>query len=142
MKKSEVNVSVEISSPVSEVWGVIGAVTGVENWFAPMITGSRMEGDKRVCSTEGGEFEEDIFEVNHESRTFRYGIPQQHMMPVENILGRMHVREGSNGGSIVDWSWTFDVASENEQQAKEMLAQAGEMGINGIDTFIKSQATA
>ena len=140
MKKSEVKVSVEIGSAVSDVWDVIGAVTGVENWFAPMITGSRMEGDKRVCSTESGEFEEDIFEVNHDTRTFRYGIPKQHMMPVENILGTMHVRKGATGGSIVDWHWTFDVEPENEQQAREMLSQAGSMGINGIDALIKKQA--
>lgn len=139
MIKSEQKVSIEIESPVNEVWDVISAITGVENWFAPMITGSRREGDKRVCTTEGGEFEEDIFEINHTTRTFRYGIPQQHMMPVQNILGTMHVREGAQSGSIVDWTWAFDVTAENEEQAKGMLAHAGEIGINGIDTLIKSQ---
>ena len=139
MIKSEQKVSIGISSSANDVWTIISAVTGVENWFAPMITGSRLEGEKRVCTTEGGEFEEDIYEVNHTTKTFRYGIPKQHMMPVENILGTMQVREGKDGGSIVDWQWTFDVAKENEEQAQGMLAHAGELGINGIDALIKRQ---
>ena len=56
MKKSEQKVSIAIEAPATEVWDVISAVTGVENWFAPMITGSRLEGDKRVCTTEGVNF--------------------------------------------------------------------------------------
>ena len=86
-----------------------------------------------------GEFQEDILEINHDQRIFRYGIPQQHMMPVENILGTMQVREGEQGGSIVDWHWAFDVADENEEQAQGMLIHAGEIGINGINTFVQNQ---
>ena len=139
MIKSEQKVSIGIASSVDDVWEVISAITGVENWLAPMITASRMEGDKRVCTTEGGEFEEDIYEVNHTTKTFKYGIPQQHMIPVENIMGSMQVRKGEDGGSVVDWHWTFDVETQNEEQAKGALAHAGEAGINGIDALIRSQ---
>lgn len=139
MIHSKQKVSIAISSPANEVWDIISALTGVENWLAPMITGSRLEGDKRVCTTEGGEFEEDILEVNHSTKTFRYGIPKQHMIPVEDILGTMHVRNGTDGGSVVDWTWTFQVAEKNEEQAKGMLAHAGDAGINGIDALIQSK---
>ena len=137
MIKSEQKVRIDIESPANEVWDIISALTGVENWLAPMITGSRLEGDKRVCSTENGEFQEDILEVNHATKTFRYNIPQQHLMPAENILGMMQVLEGTNGGSAVAWSWTFDVDKDNEEQVKGMLAHVGEAGIKGIDALVR-----
>ena len=141
MKKSEQKISIAVHSSPSDVWEVIGAVSGVDQWLAPVITACRVEGDKRYCTTEGGEFSEDILKIDHENRVFKYAIPQQHMMPVENIVGSMTVREGNDGGSVVDWHWTFDVAEENEAQAKEMLAQVGDMGINGIDALVQSRQT-
>ncbi len=139
MKKSEQRVSIGIPSSATEVWRVISNLTGVEEWFGPMITGSRVEGNKRICSTDGGDFEEDILNVDHENKMFDYGIPQQHMMPVENIIGKIVVRDDAQGGAIVDWHWTFDVSEAQEQQVKEMLAHAGELGINGINTLIQGQ---
>ncbi len=138
MIKSQQKVSIQVTSNSSDVWDIISRVSGVDEWLAPMITACRVEGSKRYCSTEGGEFEENILKIDHEHRTFKYGIPQQHMIPVENIVGTMTVREGQDNGAIVDWSWSFDVENEaSEAQAKEMLAHAGEMGINGIDALIK-----
>lgn len=140
MIKSQQKVSVQVTSSSADVWDVISRVSGVDQWLAPMITACRVEGSKRYCSTEGGEFEENILKIDHEHRTFKYNIPTQHMIPVENIVGTMMVHEAANDGAIVDWSWSFDVENDDKAaQAKEMLAQAGEMGINGIDALIKQQ---
>lgn len=138
MKRSEQRVIQSIDASPEAAWEIISAITGVEKWFAPMITSSRLEGDKRVCSTEGGEFTEDIILVDHDNMEFKYGIPQQHMMPVENILGSMKVVSGNDEGAAIEWHWTFDVSEENEAAAKEMLAGAGAMGISGIDTLARS----
>ena len=127
-----------VSSSVADVWDVIGAVSGVDQWLNPMIEACRVDGDKRYCTAQGAEFEEDILEVNHTTRTFRYGIPQQHLMPAANILGTMHVRAGDGSSAIVDWGWTFDVEADKEEEVKGMLAQVGEMGVNGIDAYIKN----
>ena len=138
MKTSSQKVSVNIQSSPADAWEIIGAVDGVEQWLGP-ITACRVEGDKRYCSTDAGEFSEDILEVDHNNRVLKYAIPQQHMLPVENILGSMTVREGNDGGAVVDWEWSFDVDEENEAQAKEMLTHVGEMGINGIEALIHSR---
>ena len=140
MKRSEQKVVLSIDVTPEAAWKVIGAVSGVDKWLAPVITTCRVEGDKRYCGTEGGEFEEDILEVNHEKRILRYAIPQQHMMPVENILGSMKVISGNDQKAIIEWHWTFDVEEENEAQAKEMLSGTGTMGIQGIEQYIKLAA--
>lgn len=124
------------------VWEIFGAVDGVEQWMAPMITSCRIEGYKRICETEGGEFEEDIISVDHENRVFRYGIPKQHMMPVENILASMKVFKGADNQAIVGWSWSFDVLEEKEAEAKEMLAHTGQVGLKGIEQLSLAKSAA
>ena len=137
MIKSEQKVTIEINAAPEAAWEIIGAVTGVDQWLAPMITSCRVEGQKRYCGTEGGEFEEDILKIDHENRTFKYGIPQQHLMPAENIIGTMKVLEGHDNNAIIEWHWNFDVAAENELAVKEGLAGAGEMGIRGIEQLLQ-----
>jgi len=138
MKKSIQRISKSVNVSPAEAWEVIGAVGGVDKWFAPVITACRVEGDKRFCSTEAGDFMENILEVNHEEKYLRYGIPQQPLMPVSNILGKMTVRKAEDGKTVIDWEWAFDVEDDKEAEAKTMLAEAGQMGISGIEAFIKN----
>lgn len=137
MKKSNHSISMEIDVTPEKAWEIIGKVSGVNEWLGP-ITTCRLEGNKRFCGTEQGEFEEDILEVNNDKMELHYGIPKQHMIPVENILGKMKV--SGNGKATIDWSWQFDVTDENEATAKEHLNAVGSMGITGIETLIKQSA--
>ncbi len=139
MKKSTQTVTQIIDVSPEAAWKVIGAVDGVDKWLAPMITSCRIEGNRRICGTESGEFTEGIEKVDHARRVFQYSIPEQHMMPVKNILGTMKVSESHGGKASIEWSWLFDVEENAEQQAKEMLAGAGAMGIAGIERLIKSE---
>ncbi len=136
MKKSEQTVVKTINVKPNEAWKVIAAVTGVEKWLAPMITNSRVEGDQRICSTETGEFTENIKGVDHDNMVFNYEIPQQHLMPIENIVGQMKVTPAEDDQSTIQWNWKFDVKEENEEEAKNNLAMSGEMGIQGIENLI------
>jgi len=136
MKKSNQKVSVTIDVSPEAAWEVIGAVDGVDKWLTP-IQACQLEGNKRYCTTEGGEFSEDILQVDHENRVLSYGIPVQHMIPVENILGQMQVRDAANGQATVKWSWDFDVEEAREEEAKEMLAMVGSIGITGIEAMLK-----
>lgn len=138
MKKSDHKIAVTIDVTPEAAWQIIGAVGGVEKWLAP-IQACRVEGDKRYCTTEEGEFSEDILKVDHENKTLEYRIPNQNMMPIENILGRMRV-EAVQGKAKVEWAWDFDVEVANEASAKEMLTMVGNMGINGIESLIKQEA--
>lgn len=139
MKKSNHKISMTIKANPDAAWSVIGKVSGVEQWLSP-ITACRVEGDKRYCATEEGEFSEDILQVDHAHKTLRYAIPSQNMLPVENILGEMKV-EDEGGAARISWSWEFDTAIENEAQAKEMLTGIGTMGLTGIETLLTEPAS-
>ncbi len=139
MKKTSEKVTVEVNAPAEKVWEIIGAVGGVDKWFAPVIQSCRVEGSKRICGTEAGEFTEDIKKVDHENKIFQYAIPEQNMIPVKNIFGTMKVNDVGNGKSSVEWSATFDVEENKEAQAKEMFRGAWTMGINGIEKLIHSK---
>ena len=69
--------------------------------------------------------------------SLKYGIPIQNMIPVQNIVGHMQVHD-NKGKAKVDWTWEFDVEDDKEEEAREMLAMTGQMGIEGIENLIKS----
>lgn len=139
MKNSSFEVSQIIDASPEQAWDIIGAVSGVEKWLGP-ITACRTEGDKRFCTTEGGTFEEDILNLDHHSRVLEYSIPKQHMIPVQNIVGKMVVTAATNGNAQVNWHWDFEVLEENEATAKSTFEMLGGMGISGIETLIKQKA--
>ena len=139
MKKSNHKISITINTSTEAAWKVIGAVTGVDKWMAP-ITACRVEGDKRFCATEAGEFSEDILKIDHENRVFKYAIPEQNMVPVQNIVGEMAVLDASPGKATIEWSWDFDVEEVKEEEAKSAFTMAGNMGIKGIEELILAEA--
>ena len=139
MKRSKQSITATIGITPEQAWQVIGAVKGVDQWLAP-IQACRVENGKRFCTTEHGEFSEDILEINHNERILRYHIAQQNMLPISNIDGRMQVSLGPGEKAQLEWSWEFDVEESQEAEAKEMLAMVGNMGFSGIETLVKSRA--
>ena len=79
MKESNHKISLTINTTPEAAWKIIGGVSGVDKWLGP-ITAGRVEGDKRYCATEEGEFSEDILKIDNENRVFKYAIPSQHMI--------------------------------------------------------------
>lgn len=135
-KASQEKVSLTINVDPQAAWDVIGAVGGVDKWFAPLIQSCRVEGNKRYCTTEAGMLDEDILEVNHRDRVFRYAIPKQSLIPCDNILGTIRITEARAGRTQIEWSATFDVLPEKEEEAKQIFAQAWTMGIMGLEQYI------
>lgn len=139
MKSSNHKISVTINTSAKEAWKIIGAVNGVDQWLAP-ITACRVEGDKRYCTTEQGEFSEDILKVDHENKTFKYAIPEQNMIPVANIIGQMTVLETADDKATIEWTWDYEVEEEKDEDAKSAFTMVGNMGIKGIEELILAKA--
>lgn len=131
MKKASFFVEKSIEISPEAAWQIIGAVSGVDQWLGP-ITACEVHGAKRICSTESGSFEENILKVDHDHMEFHYEIPQQHMIPVQQVKGLMKVYKNAEGNARIFWSWDFEVTNENEQLAKSTLEMFGHMGITGI----------
>ncbi len=138
MKNSNFEISQTIDVSPDEAWNVIGAVSGVDEWLAP-ITSCTVEGNKRTCGTAEGSFEEEILNVDHETKTLTYRIPSQHMIPVENIAGRMIVTSAEGGKATITWAWEFDVVDEKSEEAQGAFQMIGSMGISGIESLINKQ---
>lgn len=128
------NVSPELA------WNVIGAVGGVDKWFGSMIKSCRVEGDKRFCETADEiKLEEHILEINQETKTFRFGIPQQELLPVENIIETMQVKEDANGKALVEWSASFDASADNAALASEAFRNLWKAALMEMEAYILNQ---
>ncbi|MEL6810861.1 MAG: SRPBCC family protein [Bacteroidota bacterium] len=135
MKQASHKVQVTINAHPESVWELISSGKDVDKWLAP-ITSCRVEGNKRYCGTAEGEFSEDILDVDHDTWTFSYAIPEQHLLPITNIKGAMNVKAIRPDISIVTWSWIYQVDEAHEIEAKEGLTMVGNMGIKGIEGFV------
>lgn len=137
MKRTEEKINHLINVSPEHAWNVIGSVGGVDKWFNSMIKSCRVEGDKRFCETADGiKLEEQILEVNHETKTFRFGIPQQDLLPVENIIETMQVKENGQGKTLVEWSATFDATEENALIAGEAFRNLWKAGLTEMEAYI------
>lgn len=140
MKTNQEHISKELNVSSAQAWEIIGAVGGVDKWFGSLIKTCKVEDGKRFCETNDGiAFEEQILEVNDQTKTFRFAIPTQEMLPVENIVETMQVRDNGPGKSIVDWSASFEATDENAIIAKEAFRNLWNMGLAEMEQYIKSQ---
>jgi uncharacterized protein YndB with AHSA1/START domain len=137
MKTVYEKIEKEINVTPEQAWEVIGAVKGVDQWFGSVIKTCRVEDGKRFCETQDGiNLVEDVLEVNHDTKTFRFAIPQQEMLPVENIIEKMKVTESKNGKALIEWSGSFEATNENAPMASKALNGLWEMGLVEMEKFI------
>ncbi len=137
MKTFQEKISKKLAVSPHKAWEIISAVDGVDKWFASMIKTCHVENDKRVCQTHDGEtLEEQVLEINNTTRTFRFAIPKQSMLPIENIQETMKVVESEDGKAIIDWSATFDATATNAPIAQEAFRNLWHMGLTEMENFI------
>ena len=81
-------------------------------------------------------WKKDILNIDHEGMVFSYGIPKVSMLPVQNILAQVSVKKEGEDSSLVEWSGTFEVEKENEEEARNTLEHLWGMGIKGIEEYL------
>lgn len=137
MKKASEKISHSMAVAPELVWEIIGSVGGVDKWFGSMIKTCHVDGDKRFCETTNGvQLEEHILEVNHDTRTFRFGIPHQELLPVENIVETMQVKPGDNGNALVEWSASFEGSDQSIALARKAFRQLWHQGLSEMEAYI------
>lgn len=141
MQKSAAKISLALNVSTEEVWKVISSVDGVDKWFPSVIKSCRYENGKRYCETNDGiPLVENILEVNHEEKVFKFSIPEQAMLPVSNIEETMGVRQSEKGETIVDWSGTWLVDKENELSMIETFSNLWTMGLKEMEIYINNKS--
>ncbi len=139
MKNSSKRIEIPIQVSADQAWEVIGAVDGVDKWFPEVIKACRVEGNKRYCTTEEGSFSEDILKIDHENRTFKYGIKEQNLLPIRDIVATMQVHDGAE--TRISWEWHFLVDEEDESSVMDAFEGLGQMGVAGIERYAAELVT-
>ena len=123
-----------LDASAERVWENISKGTGVDEWL-PVITTCRLDGNKRICSTEQGDMNETILKVDHENRVFQYAIDKQPLLPIEDVVGTMQVID-ADGKTKLHWSLIFtlgnDASFDAVKQAIENLYTAGANGLERL----------
>jgi uncharacterized protein YndB with AHSA1/START domain len=131
MKKT-IETSHIINAPIEKVWANISKASGVNEWL-PVITACRLDGNKRVCSTEQGDMNETILKIDNEQKIFQYAIDEQPLLPIADIIGTMQVLAQDNNTKL-NWNLEFTLQDETMY---EMVKQAVEgmyaAGANGLE---------
>jgi uncharacterized protein YndB with AHSA1/START domain len=133
MKKT-IHTSYIINAPIEKVWANISKTTGVNEWL-PVITACRLDGKKRVCTTEQGDMNETILKVDNDQKKFQYAIDKQPLLPITDVIGTMQVFEL---GKITKLNWILEFALQDEtmfgmvNQAVEGMYAAGAKGLEKI----------
>ncbi len=127
-----------INAAPEKVWSSIRKGDGVDNWL-PMITTCRLEGRgvgaKRICTTEQGALKETILLIDEKHKTFQYGIEEQPLLPIDNIVATMSVLPDGEG-TILNWDMAFTLSDESlftmVEQVVEGMYAAGAEGLENI----------
>ncbi len=94
-----------LNAPVNKVWGVIGAVGGVDTW-SPIIntctlSSSADGGLQRTCSSDNGVLKEQILLLDHQERKLTYAITEQQFFPIDDLLTAITVSENEGRTQIL-----------------------------------------
>jgi len=113
---------VMIARSPDEVWALLSDLAAVTEWV-PGITGARVNGTRRVCTTsEGAEIHEEL-ELDDGSRAYAYTQPV-HPLGFKTSRGRLAVAP-NGAGSQVTWSAEIEFAAPEDEAAFLPLLEQG-----------------
>jgi hypothetical protein len=139
MKKVSITKSVDASS--EKVWNIIQTGTNLDQWI-PFISACELEGKgvgaKRVCTMADGKvLKETILLVDENSRTFKYRIDEQNVLPTKNYTGTISVMD-NKGKTDVMWVADFEMTIEAAwPEVEKGLTNLLTSAIAGLETAAK-----
>lgn len=111
----EIKTTHRIDASIDKVWELIKSGANWEAWF-PILTGSKVDGNTRICNLENGDSLEESFLASNAEKTFIYTIHKQSSFPAENIVG--HIRlEKDDKGTIMYWTAEMEVVEDETFEA-------------------------
>jgi len=124
-ERISVSRSVDLASPIAEVWAVIGDFHGLDRWH-PAIASSTREhvGDEefRLLALEGGGYILEHFEGGT-GHSYRYAMLRG-PLPVRHYHGSI-TAEHRAGGTRVTWSSAFEPTDPGAEQIIAGVYDAG-----------------
>ena len=137
----QVRISKSVDASAEKVWSILRTGTNLDKWI-PFISACKLEGKgvgaKRVCTTADGKvLKETILLVDESSRTFKYRIDEQDVLPTKNYVGTVTVKE-SKGKTEVMWVADFEMTIEAAwPEVEKGLTNLLTGAISGLETAAK-----
>lgn len=113
----------QVNAPLENVWTLIKTGANWENWF-PILTGSRVDGNKRYCDLDNGDTLEELFLASDVEKTFIYTVHKQNSFPADNIVGIMKLEDNQEHTQL---NWSVEMEVDNEETFQMLKENIGQM---------------
>ncbi len=138
--RQKVTETVELSVPPDVVWERIGNFQDM-SWH-PVVYATAGEGGNAVDATrvltlveEGGPtIDEVLYKYDGDKRSYSYRITEVdvQVLPVTNYSSHLTVKEGADGGSLVEWRGAFYRGYPNNDPPPELNDEAAVKAVTGV----------
>lgn len=102
------------------MWEKIGDYHGLADWHPAILSQDKEDGGQvRVLHIDGGGTVTETL-VDEGERTYTYRIDES-PLPVADYTATIAVREGDEGGCVVDWRADFQASGASDEEAEEVI---------------------
>ncbi len=138
--RQKVTVTREIAAPPEKVWERVKNFDDM-SWL-PLVYSTTGEGGNAIDATrvltlgeEGGPtVDEILYKYSDEKRSYSYRITNVDVkvLPVTNYSSHLTVKDGENGGSLVEWRGAFYRGYPNNDPPEELNDAAAVAAVTGV----------
>ncbi len=138
--RQKVTETVEITASPEEVWAVVGSFQDM-SWH-PAVFSTTGEGGNAIDATrvltlggaDGPTISEILYKYSDEKRSYSYRITEVdvNVLPVTNYSSHLTVKDGANGGALVEWRGAFYRGFPNNDPPENLNDAAAVAGVKGV----------
>ncbi len=138
--RQKITITQEVAAPPDEVWARVGDFQDM-SWH-PAVHSTTGENGNEIDATrvltlgeEGGPtIAEVLYKYRREKRSYSYRITavEVDVLPVTNYSSHVTVKDGADGGSLVEWKGAFYRGYPNNDPPEHLNDEAAIKAVTGV----------
>ncbi len=138
--RQKITVTQEVAATPEKVWARIGNFQDM-SWH-PAVHSTAGENDNEIDATrvltlgakDGPTISEILYKYKNDKRTYSYRITEVEVdvLPVTNYSSHLTVKEGKNGGSLVEWRGAFYRGYPNNDPPEDLNDAAAIAAVTSV----------
>ena len=138
--RQKVTITQQVAAPPAEVWARIGDFQDM-SWH-PAVHETKGEGGSAIDATrtlvlgedDGPTIDEVLYKFSDEKRSYSYRITEVAVetLPVTNYSSHLTVKDGEDGGSLVEWRGAFYRGYPNNDPPEHLNDQAAIAAVTAV----------
>lgn len=138
--RQKVTETVEVTASPEEVWARIGDFQDM-SWH-PAVAKTTGEGGNEIDATrvlnlgaeDGPTIAEVLYKYSDEKRSYSYRITEVDVavLPVTNYSSHLTVKDGANGGALIEWRGAFYRGYPNNDPPPELNDEAAIAAVSAV----------